>query len=59
MYRPPQNHNHFDSGITYILLIQDHAVSGSDVCKCITLDVLDLEVGRTAVMKIMVQVLWF
>ncbi|KAL0754210.1 hypothetical protein Bca101_091878 [Brassica carinata] len=46
----PQNHNHFDSGITSILLIQDHAVSGSDVCKCITPDVLDLEVGRTAVM---------
>ncbi|WZY98616.1 hypothetical protein YC2023_070945 [Brassica napus] len=37
----------------------NHAVSGSDVCKCITPDVLDLEVGRTAVMKIMVQVLWF
>ena len=46
----PQNHNHFDSGITYILLIQDHAVAGSDVCKCITPDVLDLEVERTAVM---------
>ncbi|WZZ88144.1 hypothetical protein YC2023_116723 [Brassica napus] len=27
-----------------------HAVAGSDVCICITPDVLDLEVGRTAVM---------
>ncbi|RIA05305.1 hypothetical protein BRARA_K00402, partial [Brassica rapa] len=37
----PQNHTHFDSGFTSILLIQAHAVAGLDLCKCITPDVLD------------------
>lgn len=45
----PQNHSHFDSGITSILLMQAHAVGGPDVCKCITPDVLDVEVQKTAV----------
>ena len=46
----PQNYSQFDSGITASLLIQAHAVGGVDVCKCITEDVLDTEVERTAVM---------
>ncbi|KAF8097727.1 hypothetical protein N665_0283s0031 [Sinapis alba] len=46
----PQNNNQFESGVTSILLIQAHAVGGVDVCKCITLDVLDVEVQRIVVM---------
>lgn len=45
-----QNHNNFDSGMTSILLMQAYAVAGLDVCKCITPDVLDVEVPKTAVM---------
>ncbi|KAG5388584.1 hypothetical protein IGI04_030125 [Brassica rapa subsp. trilocularis] len=45
----PQNHTHFDSGFTSILLIQAHAVAGLDLCKCITPDVLDVEAQKTAV----------
>ncbi|CAN6886069.1 unnamed protein product [Brassica oleracea] len=46
----PQNTTSFDSGVTSILLIQAHAVGGLEVCKCITPDVLDVEVERLAVM---------
>ncbi|KAF3585393.1 hypothetical protein F2Q69_00028810 [Brassica cretica] len=46
----PQNTTSFDSGVTSILLIQAHAVGGLEVCKCITPDVLDIEVERLAVM---------
>ncbi|CAN7009703.1 unnamed protein product [Brassica oleracea var. botrytis] len=33
-----------------MLLIQAHVVEGADVCKCITPDVLDVEVERMSVM---------
>lgn len=46
----PQNYSQFDFGITAILLIQDHVVGGVDVCKCITSDVVEVEVKRIAVM---------
>ncbi|CDY11672.1 BnaC06g12800D [Brassica napus] len=46
----PQNTTSFDSGVTSILIIQAHAVGGLEVCKCITPDVLDIEVERLAVM---------
>lgn len=46
----PQNYTQFDSGITAILLIQAHAVGGVDVWKCITSEVVDVEVKRIAVM---------
>ena len=45
----PQNTTSFDSGVTSILIIQAHAVGGLEVCKCITPDVLDVEVERLAV----------
>ncbi|CAG7898836.1 unnamed protein product [Brassica rapa] len=46
----PQNTTSFDSGVTSIFLIQAHAVGGLEVCKCITPDVLDVEVERLTVM---------
>ncbi|KAF3555292.1 hypothetical protein F2Q69_00011308 [Brassica cretica] len=46
----PQNLSQFDSGITIMLLIHAHVVEGADVCKCITPDVLDVEVKRMSVM---------
>ncbi|KAF8092049.1 hypothetical protein N665_0426s0007 [Sinapis alba] len=46
----PQNNNQFESGVTSILIIHVHAVGGVDVCKCITPDVLDVEVQRIVVM---------
>ncbi|KAF8105997.1 hypothetical protein N665_0149s0027, partial [Sinapis alba] len=45
-----QNNTQVESGITSILLTQAHVVGGVDVCKCITPEVLNVEVQRIAVM---------
>lgn len=46
----PQNTKNTDSGVTEALLMQAHAVSGIEVCKCLPADVLGPEAQRLAVM---------
>ncbi|KAF8105185.1 hypothetical protein N665_0162s0060 [Sinapis alba] len=46
----PQNPTQSESALTYVVLIQAHAVAGVEVCKYITLDVLAAEAERVMVM---------
>lgn len=55
----PQNGFHPDFIVTYVLLMQAHAIAGLEVCRCLTPEILPTEAQRLEVMLYEENCEWF